>query len=654
MAKREDTEASGGSYWFLHWSIIPFSIAFTAFGIPRLFAVSVESCSIVALFLSLTTLVASLIDETAMHGLFFCEGSQSSLPLWARMLNFIVASLLQYSLLQICEAQPGDNITRELMFTFMGLTYMDFILGVCSVFDQRSRGQELYLGFLGAAIGPVIAYVTIVLRVICHFDMSVFRMFATKESLMLLGVPLLHIVAFGPHIVDRAASQCLKGHHMTADADPVRPEVRIQNLMSFRNLVYFGLTALTWHLAPGGRTAVLLERVPALMLESQASLQTPPPSSTMTAFWEAVMRCGFWRCFVAILVIVGVSPLRKAFSQTLEFVSSLSKSKKHHRIDSYNSQQDDDESSVDDRNTNYAQLVDSYYDLATEFYEWGWGKCFHFSSQRKGETFLSATQRHEYYLAGRMTVNHGSLLLDCGCGVGGPARNIARFTGANIKAVTINNYQVNRGNVISRKEGIFGQVVLEQADFMKLPYADATFDGVYAIESTCHAPDRLGVYREILRVLKPGGTFACYEWCLTDKYDSSSELHRTLKKCIEVGDGLPDLVHTSVCTDALAKAGFEIQEVRDCALDGHLEGGRPWFFPLMPSWNPFSWPGFQFNPIMYRLMPIILRCFEFIGLVPSGTSSTQVMLQAGGVGCAQGGHTGIFTPMWLMVAKKPL
>jgi hypothetical protein len=31
----------------------------------------------------------------------------------------------------------------------------------------------------------------------------------------------------------------------------------------------------------------------------------------------------------------------------------------------------------------------------------------------------------------------------------------------------------------------------------------------------------------------------------------------------------------------------------------------------------------------------------------------QVMLQAGGIGCAAGGVTGCFTPMWLMVGKKP-
>jgi hypothetical protein len=30
------------------------------------------------------------------------------------------------------------------------------------------------------------------------------------------------------------------------------------------------------------------------------------------------------------------------------------------------------------------------------------------------------------------------------------------------------------------------------------------------------------------------------------------------------------------------------------------------------------------------------------------------MLQAGGVGCSLGGFHGVFTPMWLMVGKKPL
>ena len=51
-------------------------------------------------------------------------------------------------------------------------------------------------------------------------------------------------------------------------------------------------------------------------------------------------------------------------------------------------------------------------------------------------------QRHEYYLAGRLGVKRGDKVLDCGCGIGGPYRNIARFTGADITGITINEYQV--------------------------------------------------------------------------------------------------------------------------------------------------------------------------------------------------------------------
>jgi len=355
----------------------------------------------------------------------------------------------------------------------------------------------------------------------------------------------------------------------------------------------------------------------------------------------------------ALLLLVG--PMAwKGLRLTLTFVSSLSKSKKHDKIDGYNNQYDNSKS-ADDRNKDYAKLVDSYYDLATEFYEWGWGTSFHFADRREGETFQQSILRHEYFLAGRMNISKGTTVLDCGCGIGGPARNIARFTGANIKAITINQFQVNRGNTISVREGIRDQVELIQGDFMKLPFEDNSFDAVYAIESTCHAPDRSGVYGEIMRVLKPGGVFACYEWCLTDKYDAKDERHRKLKRDIEVGDGLPDLVHTSVCTKALKDAGFEVSEARDFMQDGHLgSGGEPWYTPLTASWNPTKWPRFQFNPIMFRMLPLILTFCELIKLVPEGTTKTQVMLQAGGIGCAAGGMTGCFTPAWLMVGRKPL
>ena len=334
-------------------------------------------------------------------------------------------------------------------------------------------------------------------------------------------------------------------------------------------------------------------------------------------------------------------------------------------IDGYNDLHDDDKSGLDGRNMSYTTLVNAYYELATLFYEWGWGESFHFAYQLVGETFKSAIARHEYYLAGRLGVKAGDQVLDCGCGVGGPMRNITRFTRANVTGITLNEYQVQRGNELNYRAGILrdakgknkgivpnGSALSTQGDFMNMPFKSNSFDGVYAIEATCHAPVREGVYSEIYRVLKPGQIFATYEWCLTPLYDSENEYHRTIKKKIEEGDGLPDMAQQHECVEALENVGFEVLEARDMALD-ERHGGDPWYLPLYPSWNPFTFR-FQLSPLGKFVTRNILWICEGLWLVPAGTYKVQEMLQQGGWGCAYGGHTGTFTPMWLMVARKPL
>ncbi|EED90333.1 sterol 24-C-methyltransferase, partial [Thalassiosira pseudonana CCMP1335] len=316
--------------------------------------------------------------------------------------------------------------------------------------------------------------------------------------------------------------------------------------------------------------------------------------------------------------------------------------------------------STTERNSNYATLVNSYYDLATLFYEWGWGASFHFSNRHPHESFDEATRRHEFYLAMKegSTPSMASVkVLDVGCGIGGPMRNICKFTGADITGLTLNQYQVDRGNELCRADAHFHNHSSEtnglppircrstQGDFMKQPFEASTFDAAYAIEATCHAPDRVGCYSEIYRVLKPGSIFACYEWCLTDKYDPNNEEHVLIKKQIEEGDGLPDIATTHYCLTALKKAGFEILEERDCVNDEML--------PLMSSWNPFT-QRFQFNWFGLRLTKYSLKIMEFLRLAPVGTSRTQILLQSGGMGLARGGELGIFTPMYLMVGRVPL
>jgi len=357
---------------------------------------------------------------------------------------------------------------------------------------------------------------------------------------------------------------------------------------------------------------------------------------------------------ISIYLLLGT----KAAKKTIEFVRHLFNQEKKRNIDvkefidDYNDLQDDSKASKEERDTKYKNLVNSYYELATLFYEWGWGTSFHFANKYKGESFTESIKRHEYYLAGRLGCKKDDKLLDCGCGVGGPYRNIAKFTNCDITGITINEHQVQRGNQLNRQAGLQDICRSIQGDFMHLPFEDNSFDGVYAIEATCHAPDRVKVFTEIKRVLKPGNIFACYEWCLTDKYNKNNEEHKLIKKQIEVGDGLPDMATTWEVNKALIDSGFEIIECRDLAAD-ITDEDEPWYIPLTPSYNVLS-QRFQFTKIGMFLTAHLLSALEFLRLVPKGTNKVQRMLQQGALGCGGGGVTGTFTPMYLCVARKPL
>ena len=67
-----------------------------------------------------------------------------------------------------------------------------------------------------------------------------------------------------------------------------------------------------------------------------------------------------------------------------------------------------------------------------------------------------------------------------------------------------------------------------------MKFDENTFDGAYALESTLYARGPEQVYREILRVLKPGAIFVDSAWAMTDAYDTQNPEHVRIKEDIEV------------------------------------------------------------------------------------------------------------------------
>jgi len=300
------------------------------------------------------------------------------------------------------------------------------------------------------------------------------------------------------------------------------------------------------------------------------------------------------------------------------------------------------------RKAQYARMINDYYDVVTDFYEHGWGQSFHFATRAKSESFGESLARAEHYLALRLGLEPGMTVLDVGCGVGGPMRSIARFSGATVEGVNNNDYQLEKVRSHNQDAGLSQLCSAFKGDFMNLSVADETYDAAFQIEATCHAPDKMGAYREIARVLKHGALFAGYEWCMTDRYDPNEPRHRWIKGEIETGDGLPDIASIPETIEALEGAGFEVVDSFDAATTSDPE--TPWYLPLLGETS--SLLGLRRGRLGRRVARRTIGLLEALRIAPKGSKEVSQMLGRAAEGLIAGGEAGIFTPSFFYLARK--
>ena len=108
----------------------------------------------------------------------------------------------------------------------------------------------------------------------------------------------------------------------------------------------------------------------------------------------------------------------------------------------------------------------------------------------------------------RLGLTSASRLLDLGCGPCGPLTFVVREVGCLGVGVELSAAALAVGRARFREFGVEERITLHEADLdQPLPFADGAFDAAMSLDVVLHVRDRLALFREVARVLAPGGRF---------------------------------------------------------------------------------------------------------------------------------------------------
>ncbi len=179
-------------------------------------------------------------------------------------------------------------------------------------------------------------------------------------------------------------------------------------------------------------------------------------------------------------------------------------------------------------------------------------------------------------LASLIGVTADMSVLDVGSGVGGPARFLAATYGCRVTGIDLSQPFVDAARYLTERTGLSGQVSFQTGSALELPFDNGSFNIVFLQHVAMNISDRVRLYREIRRVLKPGGRFATFDVVL-----NSGEPQYPLPWARTPATSF--LLTATATRDAIEPAGFRTLSWQD-----GTEAAKAWFAQQRASGPPPS------------------------------------------------------------------
>lgn len=214
------------------------------------------------------------------------------------------------------------------------------------------------------------------------------------------------------------------------------------------------------------------------------------------------------------------------------------------------------------------KVVDYYTDAGPDYEFWSKNFNMHFGyAQRTLDCWSRETmlQRMNEVVLNTLNIQPKHKIVDMGCGLGGTIRFAAknypetRFTG-----FTITPWQIKKGNeLIAEQNTPNGQI--KYGDYNDIPLRKNSVDGVYGLESICHAQgtNKKGPLREAFRILKYGGAFTMIDGFIKKPEDKMNPITRKMYNIVCDNWALSSFPNVHEVQETLKDIGYQNIQVED-------------------------------------------------------------------------------------------
>lgn len=164
-------------------------------------------------------------------------------------------------------------------------------------------------------------------------------------------------------------------------------------------------------------------------------------------------------------------------------------------------------------------------DLLAHYDREGLGKSILEALEKAGKDLSALTLEdlapmEEFHIGGRRPtldlgrlagLTEGMRVVDVGCGIGGPARALAHHFACEVVGVDLSEAFCSAAALLNELTGLAHKVSIRHGSALNLPLGDCSVDVAWMQHVGMNIPDKAGLSRELVRVLRSRGRLALHE-----------------------------------------------------------------------------------------------------------------------------------------------